>query len=75
MAFLSSSCREIFSETGCRSSILPGHAEGASLAGHAIYELELLSKGCSSGHIHRHMQCTKGEASGGMCTWRSKGPP
>jgi hypothetical protein len=49
-----------------------GHAEGASLAGHAICKLKLLSWGCSSGHrgvfsvrkANRAAGCSRGGGAG-----------
>jgi hypothetical protein len=55
------------SQEHSRAEAKGGHAEGASLAGHAICKFELLSRGCSSGH--RGVCSAQGEQSGGMCTW------
>ena len=61
------------SQEHSRAEAEGGHAEGASLAGHAICKLELLSWGCSSGHrgvcslhkANRAAGCPRGGGAGG----------
>jgi hypothetical protein len=50
-----------------------GHAESASLAGHAICKIELLSWGLGVQQWpQRRMQSAQGEQSGGISTWRRR---